>query len=158
MSEPILPISHLELLFFWRFGDDRAAAFRPGGSLAAELSEWPVACLIGDTLFTHAGLSLSVAFRLDSAVRDAARWLLEVRIKPPLPFSRHSPAILPPFSRHSPAIFPAHTHGITPPFTEHVRFIFLTISLGRDEASSHSGTQARIQVTGLVAGALAPTR
>ena len=144
MSEPILPISHLELLFFWRFGDDRAAAFRPGGSLAAELSEWPVACLIGDTLFTHAGLSLSVAFRLDSAVRDAARWLLEVRIKPPLPFSRHFPST---HTWHHPSLHrtcPIHLLDDSP--------------LGRDEASSHSGTQARIQVTGLVAGALAPTR
>ena len=59
------------------FGDDRAAAFRPGGPLASELASWPVACVIGETAFCHAGLSLAEASRVDATNRAAAEWLRE---------------------------------------------------------------------------------
>lgn len=39
------------------FGPDRISAFRPGSDLAIEMSQWPVACVVGDTAFCHAGLT-----------------------------------------------------------------------------------------------------
>ena len=54
----------------------RTAAFRPGAKFAAELATWPVACVVGDTAFVHAGLTEDSARVLDEANAAAARWLL----------------------------------------------------------------------------------
>lgn len=57
--------------------DDRASAFLVGGMLAAELSTWPVACVVGDTVFTHAALTSGLAAAgLDAANAEASSWLL----------------------------------------------------------------------------------
>jgi hypothetical protein len=57
--------------------DDRATAFRIGGELAAELATWPVACVIGDTAFCHAGLTRKqVQEGLDRENEAASAWLL----------------------------------------------------------------------------------
>ena len=56
---------------------DRATAFLAGGELAADLATWPVACVVGDTAFCHAGLTLAQASRgLEAGNREAAAWLL----------------------------------------------------------------------------------
>lgn len=68
------------------FGENRAAAFAPGGMLASELATWPVACLVGDTLFVHGGVTPSLARDgLASANDIAARWLRgDGALPPPL--------------------------------------------------------------------------
>ena len=56
---------------------DRATAFLAGGELAAELATWPVACVVGETAFCHAGVTLAQARRgLEAGNREAAAWLL----------------------------------------------------------------------------------
>lgn len=67
------------------FGEaSRAAAFRPGGQLATELSSWPVACVVGETLFVHAGPTPSlVAQGLAQTNELAARWLRGDEAFPP---------------------------------------------------------------------------
>ena len=60
-----------------RATSDRATAFLAGGELAADLATWPVACVVGDTAFCHAGLTLAQASRgLEAGNREAAAWLL----------------------------------------------------------------------------------
>ena len=56
---------------------DRTSAFRVGSDLAAELATWPVACVIGDTAFCHAGLTLAqVELGLEAGNEAASDWLL----------------------------------------------------------------------------------
>ena len=57
--------------------EDRATAFLPGTALATELSSWPVACIVGDTAFCHATLTLAqVEAGLQAGNAEASRWLL----------------------------------------------------------------------------------
>ena len=63
----------------------RESAFLAGGEIAAELATWPVACVVGDTAFCHAGLTVAQAERgLEAGNREAANWLLG-RSGSPLP-------------------------------------------------------------------------
>ena len=56
--------------------EDRATAFLPGTELATELAGWPVACVVGDTAFCHATLTLAQAEAgLQAGNAEAARWL-----------------------------------------------------------------------------------
>ena len=56
--------------------ENRATAFRTGGPLANELADWPVACVVGDTAFCHAGLTLAQVTRgLEAMNRESAQWL-----------------------------------------------------------------------------------
>ena len=56
--------------------ENRATAFSTGGALARELAEWPVACVVGDTAFCHAGLTLAqVKHGLEAVNKESARWL-----------------------------------------------------------------------------------
>jgi hypothetical protein len=57
------------------FGEDRAAAFRPGGPLAVEFSSWPVVAVIGTTAFVHAGITPKIARDADAINAAAAAWL-----------------------------------------------------------------------------------
>ena len=68
------------------FGESRSAAFSPGGPLAMELSTWPVACVVGDTAFVHAGLTPAlVSAGLGTTNAAAASWLRgEAAFPPPL--------------------------------------------------------------------------
>ena len=60
-----------------QFGDDRCAAFRPGGDLAAQLAEFPVAAIVGDSVFVHASLPTDATRpMLEKINEDARRWLL----------------------------------------------------------------------------------
>ena len=63
--------------------DDRSSAFRVGSEFAAELAAWPVACVVGDTAFVHAGLTLSHVSGLGAASAAAAEWLRGGRAVPP---------------------------------------------------------------------------
>eukprot|EP00966_Prymnesium_polylepis_P161486 3732035-Prymnesium_polylepis.1 len=56
--------------------EDRATAFLAGGTLARELASWPVACVVGDTAFCHAALTLAQAEAgLEAGNAEASRWL-----------------------------------------------------------------------------------
>lgn len=69
------------------FGDSRAEAFRPGGALATEIAEWPVALVVGDTAFVHGGLTPAVVAAGPAAANAAARsWLRgeAAELPPPL--------------------------------------------------------------------------
>lgn len=57
--------------------ENRGTAFLAGGSLARELATWPVACVVGDTAFCHAALTLAqVEAGLEAGNAEASRWLL----------------------------------------------------------------------------------
>lgn len=57
------------------FGDDRAAAFRPGGEFAREFASWPVVAVVGTTAFVHAGLTPAIARDAEAINAAAASWL-----------------------------------------------------------------------------------
>lgn len=70
-----------------QFGDDRCAAFRPGGALAARLADdFPVVAVVGDSVFAHAslprGATLGSLARLNAETRA---WLLGERPAGPPP-------------------------------------------------------------------------
>ncbi|MBT8398760.1 MAG: calcineurin [Gemmatimonadetes bacterium] len=55
----------------------RAAAFRPGGSLARRVADQPLTLVLGETVFTHAGvLPQHVDLGLDRMNSDVRAWLL----------------------------------------------------------------------------------
>jgi len=57
-------------------GESRATAFLPGGRRAVELATFPVACVIGDTVFCHGGLTVQqVAVGLEAGNAAASDWL-----------------------------------------------------------------------------------
>lgn len=57
--------------------EDRATAFLPGTELATDLASWPVACVVGDTAFCHATLTLAQAEAgLQAGNAEASRWLM----------------------------------------------------------------------------------
>ena len=61
----------------------RETAFLAGGEIAAELATWPVACVVGDTAFCHAGLTVAQAkLGLEAGNREAADWLLGASSSP----------------------------------------------------------------------------
>lgn len=79
------------------FGDDRIAAFRPGSPLALEFSTWPVACIVGTTLFCHAGITSATGLKSRADIVEAnavaRQWLqgdpgrpIILRPPPPLLF------------------------------------------------------------------------
>ncbi|KAL1518794.1 hypothetical protein AB1Y20_003074 [Prymnesium parvum] len=56
--------------------EDRATAFLPGSALALELATWPVVCVVGDTAFCHAGLSVDdVVAGVEAINARASSWL-----------------------------------------------------------------------------------
>ena len=55
--------------------EERSVVLRAGGRVARELAEWPVACVVGDTAFVHAGLDAANAARLEAIGIEAAVWL-----------------------------------------------------------------------------------
>ncbi len=55
----------------------RAAAFRPGGPMAKRVAEQPLTLVLGETVFTHAGvLPYHVELGLDRMNSDVRAWLL----------------------------------------------------------------------------------
>lgn len=65
------------------FGEDRAAAFHPGGKLAVEFSSWPVVAVVGTTAFVHAGVTPEIARDAQAVNAAAAAWLRGERGIPP---------------------------------------------------------------------------
>jgi hypothetical protein len=66
------------------FGPDRQVAFAPGGELASELADWPVAAIVGDTAFVHGGLPRdATAGTLDQLNADTRSWILGHAEAPP---------------------------------------------------------------------------
>ena len=58
-----------------KFVDGDGRSFRPGTPLAAELATWPIACVVGDTAFIHAGLTVQAAREIDTTNAAAAQWI-----------------------------------------------------------------------------------
>ncbi|HEY4241132.1 MAG TPA: metallophosphoesterase [Kofleriaceae bacterium] len=57
------------------FGGDRAAALGPGGTYAKHLASHAVVTIVGDTVFSHAGVLPDWVSRLDAVNADTRCWL-----------------------------------------------------------------------------------